>query len=146
MVYFLVQTVFVTPLVLLNKDYIFSQGQEEEVFLGRHQGIVFGVCLLIVTALTFLQYLRAALQDPGFINSMMFSKAYQNNNETEISQYNQTQQDQLTANSAVLQPPPFTSLPPSGVHPRQLPANGPPPNNLQLQNLILLQQMINQAI
>jgi hypothetical protein len=30
-------------------------------------------------------YLKAALSDPGYINSMMFNKAYQMNNETEIS-------------------------------------------------------------
>ena len=42
------------------------------------------ITFIAVTILTYLAYLRVALADPGYINSLMFNKAYANN-ETEIS-------------------------------------------------------------
>ena len=62
------------PLIYFNREYLI-QGE----------GIIFAVVFFIVTALTYFQYLRTALADPGFINSMLFNKAYQHNNETEVS-------------------------------------------------------------
>lgn len=47
------------------------------------------IALGIVTLLTYMTYLRTALADPGYINSLMFNKAYANN-ETEVSQINLT--------------------------------------------------------
>ena len=43
----------------------------------------------VVTVITFWLYLKSATQDPGYIHSMMFNKAYLQNQETEVSQYNQ---------------------------------------------------------
>jgi len=73
-IYFSVQAIFVIPLVWLNAEYL-TETQE---------GIVFAICFVAVTLLTFVSYLRTALADPGYISSLMFNKAYANN-ETEIS-------------------------------------------------------------
>ena len=73
-IYFLVQAAFVIPLVVLNREFLFES----------NDGLIFFICFLAVCTLTFAAYLRTALADPGYINSLMFNKAYANN-ETEIS-------------------------------------------------------------
>ena len=67
-------------LVYLNREDLFENN------------LPFTICLFAITLLTYAQYLRTALSDPGYINSLMFNKAYANN-ETEVSQINLTQQD-----------------------------------------------------
>jgi hypothetical protein len=95
--YFMVYFGFTVPLVYMNRDYLFENAPfdptGDEVELDG-EGTIFFVFLVIVTVLNIAMYLRTALADPGYINSMMFNKAYLMNNETEISQQNLTQQDQ----------------------------------------------------
>ena len=69
--YFAVHLCILTPLILLNWDYLKSD-------------ILFSLSFLIVSILTYTFYLKSALSDPGYINSLMFNKAYANN-ETEMS-------------------------------------------------------------
>ena len=61
-IYFLVQCGFIVPLVVLNKVYLFETSE----------GIAFTICFVALTLLTFAFYLRTALADPGYINSLMF--------------------------------------------------------------------------
>ena len=64
---------FVPTLIYLNKEELIDDGISPIL-----------IALVIVTILTYLIYLRTALADPGYINSLMFNKAYANN-ETEVS-------------------------------------------------------------
>ena len=73
--YFSLNISFMIPLVYFNRSFLFEE----------RSGLLFAICFFAITALTFFQYLRTALADPGFINSMLFNKAYQHNNETEVS-------------------------------------------------------------
>lgn len=86
--YFSLNISFIVPLVYFNRTFLFEE----------RGGILFAISFFAITALTFFQYLRTALADPGFINSMLFNKAYQHNNETEVSQNNMTQQDVVNPN------------------------------------------------
>lgn len=85
--YFVVQFSLIVPLIVQNIQYLTE----------TKQGIAFFVCFGLVTLLTFTAYLRVAFSDPGFINSLMFKKAYANN-ETELSQIG-TQQDYTPTHS-----------------------------------------------
>jgi hypothetical protein len=69
--------IFVPALIYLNIDELMNESLYLFIALG------------IVTLLTYMTYLRTALADPGYINSLMFNKAYANN-ETEVSQINLT--------------------------------------------------------
>ena len=90
-VYFVTQLGFTIPLLVYNWTYL------------KDEGLKILVPFLVVTVLTYAAYLRAALSDPGYINSMMFNKAYANN-ETEISQ-NITQQGETPLYSQISQIP-----------------------------------------
>lgn len=75
------------PLIIYNKDFLFGindDGDLNEINVG---GIIFAIFFFLISILNYYQYLKTATADPGFINSMMFNKAY---NETEISQNNLT--------------------------------------------------------
>lgn len=68
--YFLVNFALLIPLVYFN----FDKFKSNPLFTGFY---------IFVTLLTYILYFQAALSDPGYINSIMFNKAYQHNNETE---------------------------------------------------------------
>ena len=76
-VYFTVHASFVIPTIVLNSDYL-TKTTEGQVFLS---------IFIVVSLLTYGSYLRVALADPGYINSLMFNKAYANN-ETDVSMDN----------------------------------------------------------
>lgn len=92
LIYFAFQFAFCIPLVWFNRTWLFYE----------QEGMIFCALFFISTTLTFATYLKVSLADPGFINSMMFNEAYANN-ETEVSQVNQTQQDQILTNNQLLQ-------------------------------------------
>lgn len=43
------------------------------------------IVYMIVSLLTYASYLRVALQDPGYIKTVMFNKAYQAETEVNVS-------------------------------------------------------------
>ena len=91
-VYFFVQFIFFVPCIYLNIEFLVSVREGEDSFFKKYEGPILLAATILFTILTFVSYLKVALADPGYINSMMFSKAY--NYETELSQ-NLTQQDQI---------------------------------------------------
>ena len=76
--YFAVELSCLVPLIYMNIDELITDTYNICFFIG----------VIIMTLLTFYQYLKVAQADPGIINSMNFNKAYQD--ETEISQNNLT--------------------------------------------------------
>jgi hypothetical protein len=70
-VYFLVHVSLLSPLLAFNWHFLKSD-------------LWFTSAFVVVSLLTYYFYLKVALSDPGYINSLMFNKAYANN-ETEMS-------------------------------------------------------------
>lgn len=64
--YFIVQFSFIIPLIYLNREEIVSDSSN----------LTFLIAFVVISLLTYAQYLRTALADPGIINSMNFNKAY----------------------------------------------------------------------
>ena len=61
--YFLVNFGLLVPLFYFNYEKL-------------RKNLVFTIIYILITIVTWLCYFRAALSDPGYINSIMFNKAY----------------------------------------------------------------------
>ena len=44
------------------------------------------IFFFVITLITYIKYLKASISDPGYVNSVMFSKVCQQVNDTDISQ------------------------------------------------------------